>query len=110
MPGYAKTIVVGNLGGDPEMRYVGETGDIPVTNFSLAINNGRSEEPTWVRVTAWRKLAETCAEYLSKGRQVLVEGDLPQARIWTGKDGEARANLEMTARRVVFLGSKPSDE
>jgi single-strand DNA-binding protein len=113
---YHKIIIVGNLGNDPEMRYTPD--GTPVTNFSVATNRkwanadgSQSEETTWFRVTAWRKLAETCNQYLSKGRQVLVEGRLKPGenggpRIWTGNDGQPRASFEVTALTVRFLGGR----
>jgi len=112
---YQKLIIVGNLGGDPEMRYTPD--GTPVTNFSVATNRkwnnpdgSQGEETIWFRVTAWRKLAETCNQYLSKGRQVFVEGRLTPdkatggPRVWTGNDGKPRASYEMTADTVKFLG------
>jgi single-strand DNA-binding protein len=113
--GYSKLIIVGNLGGDPEMRYT-PSGQA-VTNFSLAVNrswtdnNGEvHEETTWYRVSAWGRQAETCNQYLSKGRQVLVEGRLvvdPETggpRIWMDQNGKARASFEINAYEVRFLG------
>jgi single-strand DNA-binding protein len=114
---YHKVIIVGNLGRDPEMRYTPD--GTPVTTFSVATNRkwtnqdgSQSEETIWWRVTAWRKLAEICNQYLSKGRQVLVEGAMrPDSqtggpRVWTGNDGVSRASFEVTARTVKFLGSR----
>tara|TARA_Y100000310_G_scaffold337107_1_gene423308 strand:+ start:671 stop:1078 length:408 start_codon:yes stop_codon:yes gene_type:complete len=113
---YQKLVIVGNLGGDPEMRYTPQ--GTPVTNFSVATSEKwtqdgeQRERTTWFRVTAWRRLAETCAEYLTKGRQVLVEGrmnpdpDTGGPRIWQGKDGDPRASFEVTALTVKFLGNK----
>ncbi|GAB4537738.1 MAG: single-stranded DNA-binding protein [Anaerolineae bacterium] len=113
---YHKVIIVGNLGNDPEMRYTPD--GTPVTHFSVATNYRRNrpdgtpyEETTWFRVTAWRQLAETCNQYLSKGRQVLVEGRLKPdenggPRIWTGNDGQPRASFEVTALTVKFLGGR----
>lgn len=111
---YQKVIIVGNLGRDPEMRYTGD--GTPVTSFSVATNRrwtnsdgSQGEETVWFRVSAWRRLAETCAQYLSKGRQVMVEGrmtpdrDTGGPRVWTGQDGVARASFELTADRVIFL-------
>jgi len=108
---YQKTIVVGHLGRDPEMRYTPD--GTPVTNFSVATTRKwtnaageQQEKTTWFRVTAWRKLAETCNQYLSKGRQVLVEGDI-DVSAWSDKtSGEARARLELRAWTVKFLGSR----
>lgn len=114
---YQKVTIVGNLGNDPEMRYT--PSGVPVTRFSVATNRrwtgpeGDSREETaWFRVSAWRRLAETCNQYLSKGRQVLVEGRLvpdPETggpRIWTGTDGIARASYEVNALTVKFLGGR----
>jgi len=107
---YQRTIVVGYLGSDPEMRYTPD--GIPVTNFSVATTRrwtdaeGQPQEKTtWFRVAAWRKLAETCNQYLSKGRLVLVDGDI-DASAWIGNDGQPRARLELTARTVRFLGRR----
>jgi single-strand DNA-binding protein len=107
--------IVGNLGRDPEMRYT-PTG-APVSHFSVATNrrwttdDGESgEETVWFRVTTWRRLAEICNEYLRKGRQVFIEGRLqpdPETggpRVWDGDDGVSRAQFEITAHRVIFLG------
>ena len=96
---YAKLIIVGNLGGDPEMRYVPD--GTPVTNFSVAVNRrwnnadgSPGEETLWFRCTAWRKTTEVVNQYLSKGRQVLVEGRLRpdengNPRVFTRNDGSA---------------------
>jgi len=110
---YQRLVIVGNLGSDPEMRYTPD--GTPVTSFSVAVNRrwttkdgSQGEKTTWFRVTAWRKLAETCNQYLSKGRTVLVEGEV-EANAWLGQDGTARATLELTARNVRFLcGSRQS--
>jgi single-strand DNA-binding protein len=112
---YQKVIIVGNLGRDPEMRYMPD--GTPVTSFSVATNRrwnnpdgSQGEETVWFRVSAWRRLAETCNQYLQKGRQVLVEGRMQPdratgaPRVWTGNDGVARASYEVRAFRVLFLG------
>jgi single-strand DNA-binding protein len=121
---YHKVIIVGNLGRDPEMRYTPD--GTPVTNFSIATNRkwnnpdgSQGEETTWFRVTAWKRMAEVCNQYLQKGQQVLIEGQLKPdvatggPRIWTGNDGIARAQYEITALTVKFLGRRgeaPSTE
>ena len=104
---YQKTIIIGNLGKDPEMRYT--PSGSAVTNFNVAVNRkwtGRDgqqqEKTTWFRVNAWEKLAELCNQYLSKGSLVFVEGDV-EARPWTTQEGEARASLELRAWNVRFL-------
>ena len=114
---YQKVIIAGNLGQDPVLRYTPD--GTPVASFSVATNRrwnnpdgSRGEETVWFRVSAWRRQAEICNEYLQKGRQVMIEGELkPDAatggpRVWTGNDGAPRASYELTARRVVFLGGR----
>lgn len=103
-----KVIIVGNLAADPEMRYT-STGTA-VAHFRLATNetwtgkDGKKEERTeWHRVTAWGKLGEICGEYLSKGRQVYIEGKL-RTSSWETKEGEKRYSTEINASDVVFLG------
>ena len=107
---FQKMIVVGNLGSDPEMRYMSD-GRV-VTNFSLACNrkwNG-GEETTWFRVAVWGNQAEACNQWLAKGRRVLVEGRLnpdPQTggpRTFVRHDGSVGASFEITAQSVQFLG------
>jgi single-strand DNA-binding protein len=114
---YQKVIIMGNLGSDPEMRYMPD--GTPVTNFSVATNrrwtsaSGEPQEETvWFRVSVWRRQAETANEYLSKGRQVLVEGRMrpdPETggpRLWTGQDGTVRASYELTADNIRFVGGR----
>ena len=114
---YHKVIIVGNVGRDPEMRYTPK--GTPVTNFSVATNRKWTsadgtpgEETTWFRVSTWGRTAEVCNQYLSKGRQVLIEGELrpdPASggpRIWTRQDGTAGASFEVNARTVKFLGAR----
>lgn len=111
---YQKVVIVGNLGRDPELRYTPQ-GDA-VTSFSVATNRrwtGRDgqpvEETTWFRVSVWGKQAEACNQYLSKGRQVLVEGSLTPdretggPRIWTDSEGRSRAGYDLRAISVQFL-------
>ncbi len=109
-------IIVGNLGRDPEMRYT-PSGQ-PVTSFSVASSRSytnqsgeKVDETIWFRVTAWGKLAETCNQYLKKGRTVLVEGRLTPdknggPRIWTKQDGTPGASFEVNASTVRFLGGR----
>ena len=116
---YHKILIVGNLGGDPEMRYTGD--GKAVTNFSVAVNNKWSgkdgqlhEETVWYRVAAWGKTAEACNQYLQKGRQVFVEGRLradPETggpRVYQKNDGSSGAAFEVTAQTVKFLGGRGS--
>ncbi len=114
MAGLNKMMIIGNLGTDPEMRYT--PNGAAVTSFRIAVNRvyttgagERREETEWFTVSAWNQLAETVNQYLSKGRQVYVEGRL-STRTWTGQDGQQRFNLEINANQVVFLsGGGPSD-
>ena len=106
--GVNKVILVGNLGGDPELRYTGS--GTAVCNFNIATNesykdrDGNMVEKTeWHRVVAWDRLAEICAEYLKKGRQVYVEGSL-QTRQWEDQEGQTRYTTEIKAREMQMLG------
>lgn len=115
---FQKMIIAGNLGGDPEMRYMGD--GTAVTNFSVATNrswtNSQTGEPvketTWFRVSVWGRQAETANQYLSKGRQVLIEGRLkadPETggpRMWQRQDGAMSASYEITADTVRFIGGR----
>jgi single-strand DNA-binding protein len=106
--GINKAILIGRLGGDPEVRYTSNGG--AVANFTLATNEswtdkqGQKQEKTeWHRVVVWGKLAELCGQYLSKGRQAYIEGKL-QTREWTDKEGGKRYTTEVVAQTVQFLG------
>ncbi|MEZ4663304.1 MAG: single-stranded DNA-binding protein [Caldilineaceae bacterium] len=108
---YQQITLVGNLGNDPEMRYT--PSGVPVVSFSLAVNKSwttpdgqRQDRTTWFRVTAWRKTAEIVSQYLTKGRQVLIIGEIEDARPYTDRDGNMRASLEVTAQIVKFLGNR----
>ena len=114
---YQKIVLIGNLGRDPEMRYTAD--GTPVTSFSIATNESwtgqdgqQQERTTWWRISAWRRLAETCNQYLSKGSQVLVEGRVnpdPETggpRTFTRNDGTVGASYEVTALTVKFLGRR----
>ena len=106
-----KVIIVGNLGRDPETRYMpnGEA----VTNIAVATteswkdkSSGDKKELTeWHRITFYRKLAEIAGQYLKKGSQVYVEGRL-QTRKWTDKDGVERYTTEIIADTMQMLGSR----
>ena len=104
---YQSVTVIGHLGRDPEMRYT--SSGVAVTNFSVATSRKwtdaagtQQERTTWFKISAWRKLAEVCNQYLHKGQLVMVEGEI-DASAWTGQDGTAKATLELTARTVKFL-------
>lgn len=110
---FNKIILVGNLGKDPELRYTPQ-GDA-VCSFSLATNERKKDKAgefqdvtTWFKVTLWRQQAENAAKYLSKGKQVYIEGRL-RVEDWTDRDGNNRQSLEVTATDMHFIGSR-SDE
>ena len=106
-----KVILVGNLGRDPEMRHT-QNGQA-VATFSVATSrrwrdreSGEQREQTdWHRIVAWGRLAEICAEYLSKGKQVYIEGRL-QTREWEDKDGNKRWTTEVIANDMQMLGRR----
>ncbi len=105
-----KVIIVGNLGRDPETRYMPDGGAI--TNISVATTdkwkdkNGEMQEKTeWHRVAFFGKLAEIAGEYLKKGSQVYVEGRL-QTRKWQDKDGADKYTTEIVANQMQMLGSR----
>jgi len=112
---YAKLIIIGNLGKDPEMKYT--TDGKAVTTFSVAASN-RKDETVWFRITTWDKQAETCNQYLHKGSKVLVEGALKadaqgNPRTYERKDGGGwSASFEVVASSVKFLSGKdePADQ
>ena len=111
-----KMMVIGNLGQDPEMRYT-PSGQA-VTNFSIATNyryttaDGETREETeWFRVSVFGRQAESCNQYLAKGRKVYVEGRL-RSRSYETRDGEKRFVNEINANDVRFLsapGARPDD-
>ena len=103
-----KVILIGNLGSDPEVRYLPSGG--AVGNFNIATTekwkgkDGNAGEKTeWHRIVVFGKQAENCKEYLKKGRQVYVEGRL-QTREWQDKEGQKRKTTEIIALTVQFLG------
>lgn len=105
-----KAIIIGNLGKDPEMRYM-PSGDA-ICNFSLATTdswkdkNGEKQEKTeWHRISMFGKLAEIAGEYLKKGSQVYVEGRI-QTRKWTNKEGQDQYTTEIVADKMQMLGGR----
>ncbi len=104
-----KVILVGNLGGEPEVRYT--PSGAAVANFSLATKEqwttkeGNKEEKTeWHKIVAWGRLGEICGEYLHKGKQVYIEGRI-QTRSWEDKEGVKRYTTEIVASTMHMLGS-----
>jgi single-strand DNA-binding protein len=103
-----KVILVGNLGRDAELRYT--PGGSPVATLNLATTEvwndkagQRQERTEWHRVVLWGKTAESLNEYLTKGKQIYVEGRL-QTRQWDDKDGNKRYTTEIRGDRIVLLG------
>ncbi len=104
-----KVILLGRLGQNPEVKYT--PSGSAVANFSVATNeawndkSGQKQERTeWHRVVVWGKTAELCAQYLTKGRQVYLEGRL-QTRQWQDKDGQTKYTTEVQATTVQFIGA-----
>ena len=109
--GINKVIFVGNLGGDPETRYM--PSGSAVTNFTVATNESWKDKQTgeqkdrteWHQVAMFGRLAEIAAEYLRKGSQVYIEGKL-RTRKWQGQDGQDRYTTEIIADEMQMLGGR----
>jgi single-strand DNA-binding protein len=114
---FQKVTLIGNLGSDPETRYT-QSGT-SVCSFSVATNrkwtNGDGtpgEETVWWRVSAWGKLGEICQQYLAKGRQVFLEGEMVPdretggPRLWTDQNGQSRASFELRANTMKMIGGR----
>ncbi len=103
-----KVLLLGNLGKDPEVRYT--SSGRAVATFTLATSqqwrdqDGNDQERTeWHRVVAWGRLGEVCGEYLSKGKQVFIEGRI-QSREWEDQEGNKRTTVEIIANDMIMLG------
>jgi single-strand DNA-binding protein len=108
MASFNRVILMGNLTQDPELRYL--PSGVPMCKLRMAVNreftNQQGERETdFFTVVVWRRQAETSAEYLAKGRPVMVEGRL-QTRNWEAPDGQKRYATDIVADRVIFLGSR----
>ena len=112
---FAKVMIIGNLGRDPEMRYT--PNGRPVTEFSVAVGHSKpdgsggwvDEGTDWFRVTVWGDRAERTAEQFRKGNKVFVEGRF-RTREYEAKDGQKRTSLEITADNVISLDARVRDE
>lgn len=109
-----KVILIGRLGKDPEVKYTNS--GTPVAKFSLATDEvfkdraGEQQHRTeWHSIVAWNKLAEICGQYLTKGKQVYVEGSI-RSRQWEDQNGNKRTAYEIIARDMKMLGSKADSE
>ena len=107
-----KVILIGRLGGNPELRYLPNT-ERAVANFSLATNerffnpstNESKDRTEWQKIVAWGKLAEFCEKYLNTGKQIYVEGRL-RTRTWEDRDGNKKKTTEVHAQNITLLGKK----
>ena len=112
---FAKLMIIGNLGRDPEMRYT--PNGRPVTEFSVAVGHSKpdgsggwvDEGTDWFRVTVWGDRAERTAEQFRKGNKVFVEGRF-RTREYEAKDGQKRVSLEITADNVISLDARVRDD
>ena len=114
MAGLNKVLMIGNLTRNPELRYI--PSGTAVTTFTVATSRRfktasgeQRDEVCFVRVVVWGRRAEVCAEYLSKGSPVFVEGRL-QSRNWQAADGTKRSTIEVIAQDVQFLSRAPKAE
>jgi len=113
MAGVNKVILIGNLGANPEVKYL--SSGTTVANFRMATTENRvnkSGEKTatteWHRIVAFGRLAEICGEYLNKGKQVYIEGRL-RTRSWEDKDGNRKWITEIVATQMQMLGAAPTE-
>ena len=114
MAGVNKVILVGNLGKDPEVRYLDN--GVAVANFSLATTENyktkegeRVSQTEWHNIVLWRGLAEVAEKWLKKGSSVYVEGKI-RTRKWEDKEGNTRYSTEILGDNMTMLGGKPTSE
>jgi single-strand DNA-binding protein len=105
-----KVMLIGHLGGDPEIRYL--PSGTAMAKFSLATNrrkrNGEEQPPDWHRITVWSRLAEICARYLTKGKQVMIEGRIEYGTY--DKDGVKHYTTDIIAENLEMLGRQGESE
>lgn len=113
MKGMNRVMLIGNLGKDPELRYTKK--GTPVLNLNIATNyafkddsGSKQEQTEWHNVVVWGKQAETCQQFLSKGRLVYAEGRIV-TREWDDKDGNKKKTKDIMASTIRFLDSKKQD-
>ncbi|MGQ9889093.1 MAG: single-stranded DNA-binding protein [Aggregatilineales bacterium] len=115
MAGWSQTIIIGNVGRDPQLRYT-QSG-VPMCDFSVAVTRrigrrddpNRTEKTTWFRVTCWRQLADIASQYVRKGTQIMVVGTI-EASAYTDRSGQPAASLDLTADNFQLLGSRADAE
>ena len=107
---FNKITIIGNLGRDPELRYTPQ--GTAVCDFSVAVNDRKRDKAgewqdvtTWFKITFWGKQAENASKYITKGRQVYIEGRL-QLEEWTDRDGNNRSTLAVQGSELQFLGER----
>jgi single-strand DNA-binding protein len=106
---FQQLIIVGNVGRDPEFKYVND--GVPVCTFSVAVSKvtgrgeQRSEKTTWFRVTIWRERAETASQLIKKGQRILLVGEV-SASAYVAQDGKPMASLEITASEFRLLSAR----
>jgi single-strand DNA-binding protein len=109
-----KVILIGRLGKDPELKYT--AGGTPMARFTLATDEGfkdrsgeQQKRTEWHTIVAWGKLAEICGEYLTKGKQIYIEGSI-RSRQWEDQSGNKRTSYDIVARQMTMLGSRADSE
>lgn len=114
MPGINKVILIGNIGKDPEVRYL--EGGIAVANFPIATTESfrdklgnKQEQTEWHQIVVWRKLAEVAEKYIRKGQQVYIEGKI-RSRSWEDKDGNKRYTTEIFGDVLTILSKMSPDQ
>jgi len=114
MAGVNKVILVGNLGKDPEVKYLDN--GVPVANFSLATTESyknkqgeRVNQTEWHNIVLWRGLAEVAEKYLKKGASVYIEGKI-KTRKWEDKEGVTKYTTEILGDNMTMLGGRPMSE
>ncbi len=112
MANFSSVVIVGRLTRDPQLRYA--PSGAPVCSLSLATSRRftrqdgqKGESTTFIDVDVWRRMAEICAQFLKKGRQVLVMGSLRQSRWRDPKTQETRSKIRVVAQQIQFLGPRP---
>lgn len=110
MGSFNKIIIIGYLGRDPELRYTPD--GTPVCNFTIATTERKKDKSgefqdvtTWFRVNLWRRQAEVASQYLSKGKQVYIEGRLSQSE-YQDRDGNTRTSLEVNGTDIQFISPR----
>lgn len=105
MSSFNRVILVGNLTRDPEIKYTPQGTQLAKFGLAVARVMSKTKETDFINITAWGKLAEICGQYLRKGKQVLIEGEI-RTRSYETQDGQKRTSFEINASSMQMLGSK----